>query len=145
MKQDKPLIQESLEIIIGNLALEFPKYYKNTTNNFFIMNKIKFYINQEVTYITANIGKKEYKCHINSFKDVIFKINDKDTYDERVQILIYDALTEIYNKVLAYNNKEKIEHEKIIKRLFNSFIKRRKLSKVDDKILSQAKPSKIYI
>jgi len=140
-------IHKNLGILVKNLAIEFPKYIVDN-NKFITMNKIDFYINGEVSYITADIGKKKYICHVNyQGENLVFK-EEHDTennYDERIQILIYDGLLNIYNLVLQHNKKEKIAEEKLIKSLFDAFIKRRKLQKPDNEILSLTKPNKIYI
>jgi len=106
------------------------------------INGMELYVNREATYFTARIGEREIIIDLLSGNNVI---QIKNISDDREYILIMDAFEELCEKIYKQNNKEAIEHEKLVDKLFEKFLKRRKKTPIKEYIQLSKNNEKVYI
>jgi len=106
------------------------------------INGMQLYVNKEATYFTARIGEREIIINLSPDYN---ETQIKNISDDREYILIMDAFEELYEKIYKKNNKEAIEHEKLVDKLFEKFLKRRKKTPIKEYIQLQKNNEKVYI
>jgi len=104
------------------------------------INGIKIYANKEGTYFTAKFDKKEYTFH---FRDDT--IDNDIEIPEREELLIIDAFEDLYELLYKRVNAEEVRYEKVVDRLFEAFLKRRKKTPTKKYLEISRLTSKVYI
>jgi hypothetical protein len=103
------------------------------------INSIDLYANEKGSYFTAKIDNSKYNFHY-SYDEIRC-----DEIDEREELLIIDAFEDLYELIYKIVNKEKIRYEKIIDKLFQDFLKRRKITPTKKYLELSKLQSKTYI
>jgi len=106
------------------------------------INGVELYLNKEATYFAARIGEREITINLLPGNN---DIQIKNISDDREYVLIMDAFEELYEKIHKKNNKEAIKHKKLVDKLFEKFLKRRKKTPVKEYIQLSKNNEKVYI
>jgi len=105
------------------------------------VNDINLYANSDGTYFTAALDDKEYAFH---FRGDATDFNDIEI-GEREAILILDAFEDFYEVLYKEQNTEEMRYEKVVDKLFQKFLKRRKISPHKELLAKSKLQSKKYI
>jgi len=126
---------------IFKLIKELQESIGNASGTIKEVNKINLYVSDDGTYFTAKFEAKEYTFHFrqgnNDFSEV--------QIDEKEELLVLDAFEDMYELIYNTLNKEKIRYEKAVDRLFEAFLKRRKITPTKALLAKVKLQQKTYI
>ena len=104
---------------------------------------IKVYVNEEGDYFSIDILETNTEFTINYDKNCTITVSDKENlYEDRIEILIIDALEATANHIKEIVHEDAISYEEIIEKLFQNLLDRRNLEVSSYTKFEQ--PSKLY-